>query len=58
MRKMTKGKVAEKVEFEKIRCRSLEGREIRSQFSRDTPERKVNKKLLRKMHQKKKTMRK
>ena len=57
-RKMTKGKVAKKVEFEKIRCRSLEGKEIRSQFSRDIPERKVNKKLLRKMHQKKKTMRK
>ena len=35
--KMTKGKVAEKDEFEKMRCRSLEAREIESQLSRDTP---------------------
>ena len=56
--KMTKGKVAEKAESEKMRCRSLEGREIRYQLSRDTPERKVSKKLLRKRYQKKKIMRK
>ena len=37
-RKMTKGKVAKKAESEKVRCRSLEGREIRGQLSRDPPE--------------------
>ena len=35
--KMTKGKVAEKAESEKMRCRSLEGREIRS-HSLGTPQ--------------------
>ena len=44
--KMTKGKVAKKAEFEKMSCRNLEEREIRSQLSRDTPERKVSKELL------------
>ena len=57
-RKMTKGKVAKKAESEKVRCRSLERREIRSQLSRDTLGRKVRNELLGKRHQKKKTMRK
>ena len=56
--KMTKGKVAEKDEFEKMRCKSLEAREIESQLSRDTQERKVSKKLLGERYRKKKTMRK
>ena len=37
-RKMTKGKIAKKAESEKVMCRSLEGREIKGQLSRDTPE--------------------
>ena len=44
--KNDKTKGSQKVESEKVRCKSLEGREIRSQLSRDTPERKVNKKFL------------
>ena len=36
-RKMTKGKVAKKAKSKKVRCRSLEGREIRSQLPKDTP---------------------
>ena len=35
--KMTKGKVAKKAKSKKVRCRSLEGREIRSQLPKDTP---------------------
>ena len=57
-RKMTKGKVAKKAEFEKVRCRSLERKEIGIQLSRDTLGRKVKNELLGKRHQKKKTMRK
>jgi len=55
--KMTKGKVAKKAEFENVRCRSLEGKEIRNQLFRDIPERKVSKKILGKRHQKKKITR-
>ena len=46
-----------KAESENVRFRSLKGREIKGQLSRDTLEWKVSKKLLRKQHQKKKTMR-
>ena len=41
-----------KAESEKVRFRSLEGREITSQLSMDTPEQKVSKRLLGKKHQK------
>ena len=46
-----------KAESEKVRFRSLEGREIGCLLSKDTLEWKVNKRLLGKQHQKKKTMR-
>ena len=54
LRKMTKGK---KVESENVRCRRLEGREIRGQLSRDTLEWKVSKRLLGKKQQNEKIMR-
>ena len=54
LRKMTKGK---KVESKNVRRRSLEGREIRGQLSRDTLEWKVNKRLLGKKQQNEKIMR-
>ena len=44
--KNDKRKGSQKAKYENVRCRSLEGREIKSQLSRDTPERKVSKKLL------------
>ena len=46
-----------KAESEKVRFRSLEGREIGCLLSKDTLEWKVSKRLLGKQHQKKKTMR-
>ena len=46
-----------KADSKKVRFRSLEGRRTKSQFSEDTPERKVSKRLLGKKHQKKKIMR-
>ena len=55
--KMTKRRTGQKAESEKVRFRSLEGREIGGQPSKDTPEWKVSKKILGKQHQKKKTMR-
>ena len=55
--KMKKRKGSQKAEFEKVRCRSLEGREIRGQLSKDTLEWKVSKRLLGKKYQKKKIMR-
>ena len=57
LRKNDKRKGIQKAEFEKIRFRSLKGREIIGQPSRDTLERKVNKRLFGKKHQKKKIMR-
>ena len=50
--KMTKGKATKKLSLKKVR--SLEGREIRGQLFRYTPELKVSKRLLGKEHQKKK----
>ena len=41
-----KRKSSQKAESEKVRFRSLEGREIRGQFSKDTLEWKVSKRLL------------
>ena len=55
--KMTKGKAAKKLSLKKVRFRSLKGRKIRGQLSRDTPEWKVNKRLLGKKYQKKTIMR-
>ena len=55
--KNDKRKGRQKAEFEKVRFRRLEGREIRGQLSRDTPKWKINKRLLGKKHQKKKIMR-
>ena len=57
LRKNDKGKNNKKAESEKVRFRSLEGREFGGQLSKDTLEWKVNKRLLGKKHQKKKTMR-
>ena len=48
---------SQKAISENVRCRSLEGREIRGQLSRNTPEWKVSKRFLGKKHQKKKIMR-
>ena len=45
-------KGSRKAESEKVRFRSLEGREITGQLSMDTPEQKVSKRLLGKKHQK------
>ena len=50
-------KGSQKAKSEKVRCRSLERREVRGQLFKDIPERKVSKRLLGKKHQKKKTMR-
>ena len=55
--KNDKKKDSQKAESEKVRFRSLKGREIGGQLSEDTPKWKVNKRLLGKQHQKKKTMR-
>ena len=44
--KMKKKKDGQKAEFEKVRFRSLEGREIGGQPFKDTPEWKVSKNLL------------
>ena len=52
--KMTKRITAKKLSLRKVRIRSLEGRKIGGQPSKDTLEWKVNKKLLGKQHQKKK----
>ena len=46
-----------KAKSEKVRFRSLEGREIRCLLLKDTLEWKVSKRLLGKQHQKKRTMR-
>ena len=52
--KNDKRKNSQKAESENVRFRSFEGREIRGQLSKDTPERKVSKRLLGKKHQNKK----
>ena len=57
LRKNDKRKDNQKAESENVRFRSLNGREIRGQLFKDTPERKVSKRLLGKKHQKKKTIR-
>ena len=56
--KMTKRITAKKLSLRKVRIRSLEGRKIGGQPSKDTLEWKVNKKLLGKQHQKKKKKKK
>ena len=55
--KMTKEGQPKKLSLKKVRIRSLEGREIEGQPSKDTSEWKVSKKILGKQHQKKKPMR-
>ena len=55
--KMTKIRTAKKLSLKRVRIRSLEGREIGGQPSKDIPEWKASKKLLGKQHQKKKIMR-
>ena len=52
--KNDKRKNSQKAKSENVRFRSFEGREIRGQLSKDTPERKVSKRLLGKKHQNKK----
>ena len=55
--KMTKRRIAQKLSMKMVRIRSLKGRKIGGQPSKDTPEWKVSKKLFGKYHQKKKTIR-
>ena len=55
--KMTKRRTAKKLSLKRVRIRSLEGREIGGQPSKDIPKWKASKKLLGKQHQKKKIMR-
>ena len=55
--KMTKRRTGQKAESEKVRFRSLEGREIEGWLSKDNLEWKVSKRILGKQCQKKKTMR-
>ena len=50
--KMKKRKGSQKAKSEKVRCKNLEGREIGGQLFKDTPKRKVNKRLLGKKAQK------
>ena len=54
--KKDKRKDSQKAESKKVRFRSLEGREIRGQLPKNNLEWKVSKRLLGKMHQKKKTI--